>query len=142
MMLRLLFKTITRIHVFLYRLSNGRFGSQMRGFQVLLLTTTGRKSGKRRTTPLGFFQDGENFVIIGSNAGLDNHPAWLYNLKSNPTASIQVKDKQLTALTEVAGPEDRQRLWAELMNVAPGYADYQKRTRREIPLVVLKPQLS
>jgi deazaflavin-dependent oxidoreductase (nitroreductase family) len=138
--MKLLFKIITRIHVFLYRLSGGRFGSEMRGFQVLLLITVGRKSGKHRTTPLGFFQDNDNYVIIGSNGGLDYHPAWYYNLKSNPTASIQFKNKQMMALAEVAEAEDRRRLWLELMTVAPGYADYQKRTSREIPLVVLKPQ--
>ena len=112
----------------------------MRDFQVLLLITVGRKSGKARTTPLAFFRDEEKFVIIGSNAGLDSHPAWYYNLKSNPRVIIQVKNKQIAALAEVAEAEERRRLWAKLMDVAPIYGDYEKRTRREIPLVVLKPQ--
>lgn len=138
-MRRLLFRVFPQIHAFLYRLTGGRLGSEVRGLQVLLLTTVGRKSSKARTTPLGFFRDGENFVIIGSNAGLDTHPAWYLNLTSHPRVTVQYRDRQMTVLAEVAGPEEHRRLWAALMQVAPGYADYQEQTKREIPLVILRP---
>jgi deazaflavin-dependent oxidoreductase (nitroreductase family) len=77
------FKFFTAIHRFIYRLSGGRVGGEVQGLQVLLLTTTGRKSGKSHSTPLGYFKHGEGYVIIGSNSGSDHHPGWYYNLKSN-----------------------------------------------------------
>ena len=94
-MQKLVWKIWTRMHVFLYRLTGGRFGSEMRGFKVLLLTTTGRKSGKPRTTPLGYFDHEGGYVIIASNGGLPSNPAWFYNLKANPRVDIQVKDREL-----------------------------------------------
>lgn len=127
------------IAVFLYRLTDGKFGGRVQGLRVLLLTTTGRKTAKKRTTPLGYFEDDGSYVIIGSNAGFETHPAWFLNLKSNPRATIQVKDRQFQVNAEIAGPEKRGRLWARLIELAPGYANYAKRTRREIPLVILRP---
>lgn len=138
-MRRFLFKLITTIHVFVYRLTRGKFGSEMRGFRVLLLTTTGRKTGKKRTTPLGYFEHDHSYVIIGSNAGSDAHPAWFHNLKSQPHATIQVKDRRLEVTAETAKPDERTQLWTRLVEVAPGYADYAKQTNREIPLVILRP---
>lgn len=133
------FKLLAVTHVFLYRLSRGKLGSEMKGFHVLLLTTRGRKSGKQRTTPLGYFEHDGGFVIIGSNAGLDTHPAWFYNLRNNPRATIQVKDSVFEVTAEVVGAEARGQLWTRLMELAPGYAAYEKRTTREIPLVILQP---
>ena len=106
---------------------------------MLLLTTTGRRSGKRRTTPLGYFADEGRYVIVGSNAGFNYHPAWYHNIKANPRVTIQVKDKALNATAEVAEPAERQRLWDKLMTIAPLYGGYEKQTKREIPLVVLHP---
>ncbi len=138
-MRRFLFKLITTIHVFLYRLTRGKFGSEMRGFGVLLLTTTGRKTGKKRTTPLGYLEHDGGYIIIGSNAGSNAHPAWFHNLKHQPRATIQVKDKQLEVIAETAKPDKRTQLLTRLVEVAPGYADYAKQTNREIPLVILRP---
>jgi deazaflavin-dependent oxidoreductase (nitroreductase family) len=138
-MQKFFFKLILLIHVFIYRLTSGRLGSEMRGFKLLLLTSVGRKTGKARANPLGYFMDGGNYIIIASNAGFDTHPAWYHNLKANPNTTIQVKSQIIAVKAETANPAERQRLWAELMKIAPGYADYEKQTKREIPVVVLRP---
>ena len=135
-----IFKFIMSIFVSLYRLTDGRIGGSMRGLGVLLLTTTGRKSGKQWTTPLGYFEDNGTYVITASNAGNDHNPSWFHNLKSNPQVTIQVKDKELMALAEPASPEKRNQLWEHLTAIAPGYKDYEKRTSRVIPMVILRPK--
>ncbi len=137
--MKYLFRLTTTLHTFLYRLTGGRTGSQMRGFKVLLLTTTGRKTGKQRTTPLGYFEAEGGYVIIASNGGLPQNPAWYYNIKSIPQVNIQVKDRRLTVNGEVADPATRARLWQQLMREAPAYGDYEKSTDRVIPLVILRP---
>lgn len=134
-----MFKLIMAIHIFLYRLTGGRFGGEMRGFKVLLLTTTGRKSGKKRTTPLGYFDYEGGYVITASNAGLPRNPGWYYNLKNNPQVTVQAKDRVMTAVAEEAQSNLRNQLWDRLIEQAPGYADYEKRTTREIPMVILRP---
>lgn len=138
-MLKSLFRPIMAIAVYLYRLTGGKFGGKVQGLRVLLLTTTGRKTGKKRTTPVGYFEQDGGYVITGSNAGFDNHPAWFLNLRSIPRATIQVNDRQLEVEAEIAGPEQRARLWSRLMELAPSYGNYAKRTSREIPLVILRP---
>lgn len=138
-----LFFTIFRfflvIYVFLYRLTGGRFGSRVQGLPVLLLTTTGRKTGKRRTTPLGYLEYDGGYVVTGSNAGFDTHPAWFHNLTSNARATIEIGDRRFDVSAERAGSDERGRLWARLIEQAPGYAAYAQRTRREIPMVILRP---
>ena len=89
-----IFKLISKTHVFVYRLTGGRLGSEMLGFHILLLSTTGRKSGKLRTTPLGYVELEDGYVVAASNAGQDRNPAWFYNLKSNPHVSVQVKNEK------------------------------------------------
>jgi deazaflavin-dependent oxidoreductase (nitroreductase family) len=111
----------------------------MRGLGMLLLTTTGRKTAKRRTTPLGYIRDGNCFVVIASNAGLDRHPAWYFNLQQNPLVQIQVRERILNVKAQTAQGENHQRLWSQVVAEAPGYADYQTHTTREIPLVILTP---
>lgn len=106
---------------------------------VLLLTTTGRKTGKQRTLPLVYIMDGSAYVITASAGGADKHPGWFFNIRSNPQATIQVKDKHITVMAEIAGPEKKPELWARLVEVAPNFAGYQKRTSREIPMVILHP---
>lgn len=132
-------KTFLKMQVFLYRLTNGRIGGEIQGLRVLLLTTVGRKTGKRRTNSLGFFEYEGGYVITASNLGLDTNPAWFVNLKYNPRAEIQVMDKKMTTQSEVVVGKLRQELWGKLMSIAPGYGDYQKRTTREIPMVLLRP---
>jgi F420H(2)-dependent quinone reductase len=133
------FRVVLGIYAFLYRLTGGKFGGKVQGLQVLLLTTTGRKSGKHRTTPLGYFEDDGGYVIIGSNAGYDTHPAWFHNLRSNPRATIQIGDKQFEVNAEIAGSDKRSQLWARLIELAPAYANYAKKTSRQIPLITLRP---
>ena len=138
-MLKVVLKVMVSVGVFLYRLTCGGIGGRIQSLPVLLLTTTGRISGKTRTVPLGFLRDGSAYVIIASNAGLPRNPAWFLNLKSHPEATIQVKKRQMQVKAETANPEKKRELWARLIEVAPGYANYQKRTTRDIPVVILQP---
>ena len=138
-MTKLIWRAWTAVHVFLYRLTGGRFGSEMRGFKVLLLTTAGRKSGKQRTTPLGYFEHDGGYVIIASNGGQPSNPGWYYNLKANPRVDVQIKDQRLTVKAEQVPSEAHAALWNKLISIAPSYDDYPKRTTREIPLILLKP---
>lgn len=138
-MFKAMLKAMIALSVFLYRLSGGVIGGSMQSLSVLLLTTTGRKSGKTRTVPLGCLRDGSDYVIIASNAGFPQHPAWYFNLKSNPQATIQIKRQHIQVRAETANAEKRRELWTRLIEVAPGYANYEKRTPREIPVVILHP---
>src|SRR5262245_58984275 len=131
-------KAVLSVYIFLYRITSGGIGGRMANLPVLLLTTTGRKTGKPRTSPLGYFMHGDKFVIIASNGGSDRSPAWFYNLKSNPQVSIQVGNKQIAAKAEVVEPELRKQLWADLTKMAPRYEKYGQSTKREIPLVLLQ----
>jgi len=130
---------IFKILVFLYNVSGGRIGGKMGQVPVLLLTTVGRKSGKQRTLPLVYIMDGPAFVITASAGGADKNPGWFFNIRSNPQATIQVKDKHIKVTAEVAEPEKKSELWSRLVEVAPNFAGYQKRTSREIPMVILHP---
>jgi deazaflavin-dependent oxidoreductase (nitroreductase family) len=130
---------IFKILVFLYNVSGGRIGGKMGQVPVLLLTTVGRKSGKQRTLPLVYIMDGPAYVITASAGGADKNPGWFFNIRSNPQATIQVKDKHINVTAEVAEPEKKSELWSRLVEVAPNFAGYQKRTSREIPMVILHP---
>src|SRR5215472_4225455 len=134
-MFKFMLKMGMTVSVFLYRLTGGGIGGRMQSMPVLLLTTTGRKSGKKRTVPLGFLRDGSSYVIIASYGGLPRNPVWFLNLQDHPQATIQVKKRQMQVQAETANPEQKRELWARLAGVAPGYANYQKRTSREIPMV-------
>ena len=134
------FRLILTIQVFLYRLTGGKLAGSVQGFPVLLLTTTGRKTGKMRTTPLGYMQQDGSYVIVASYVAFSGaYPAWFHNLKSSPRARIQVKDRQIEVRSEVARQDQRGLLWARLIELAPFYANYAKRASREIPLVILHP---
>ncbi len=138
-MQRLLWKWFVGLHTIIYRLTNGRLGGQMGGNRVLLLTTTGRKTGRARTTPLAYFQAGENYVVMASNGGRPSHPAWYLNLRHTPQVMIQVNGKHLAATAETAGPEERPALWEMVTRATPAYQTYQAHMTREIPVVVLRP---
>ena len=137
-----IFQFFLKFHVWLYRLSGGKFGSQVQGLHVLLLTSTGRKTNQKRTIPLGYFMDGDRYIIIASNAGFDSHPAWFHNLTKNPQVQIEVGDQTLQAEAKTLEGEKRNLLWAKLVKLAPGYAGYEKKTDRVIPLVALQPLMS
>lgn len=137
--MKFLFRTFLSFSVWLYQRTNGRFGGKVQGLPVLLLTTTGRKTGKKRITPLGYFENDGSYVISATYVGLDIHPAWFHNLKSNPNVALQIRDKQLIAIAEPASQTLRKKLWDKPVELAPGYGAYEKRTTREIPMVLLQP---
>jgi deazaflavin-dependent oxidoreductase (nitroreductase family) len=134
-----LFKAIVKLHVALYRLTGGRLGSRFKGgAPVLLLTTTGRKTGKRRTNPLLFVEDDDGYAVVASAGGAPKHPAWYLNLRNNPEVHVQVKNRRMNAYAETTGEEDRARLWPELNAIWPDYDKYQGKTSRQIPVVILR----
>lgn len=128
-----------KLHSSIYRASDGRVWGTMFGGPILLLNTTGRKSGQRRTTPLMYASDGEDFVLIASNGGAPYHPAWYLNLMANPDATVEVGDREVRVRAEEAHQEEKARLWQKMVEVYSGYDKYQKKTDREIPLLVLHP---
>ncbi len=108
---------------------------------MLLLDHVGAKSKTKRTSPLLYFRDGENLVVIASKGGYPKHPAWYHNLLANPQTSVQVGSERIGVRARVAGPDERPRLWGMAISKYGGYADYQARSKgREIPLVVLEPR--
>jgi deazaflavin-dependent oxidoreductase (nitroreductase family) len=124
-------------HVRVYRETDGERGYDWRGTTILLLTTTGRKSGEERTTPLIHRTDGERFVVIASKGGAPEHPDWYLNLTENPEIEIQVKGERFPVEATTAEGEERERLWKLLNEDWPDYDSYQQKTDREIPVVVL-----
>jgi deazaflavin-dependent oxidoreductase (nitroreductase family) len=124
--------------VWLYRRSGGTIGGKMFGAPVLLLTTTGRKSGRSWTVPLMYQTDGARWVIIASNGGSTRHPAWWLNLRSQPDASIQIgRQTYPVTAVETAG-EDRERLWRRMADMYKGYDAYAQKTTRQIPVALLQ----
>lgn len=107
---------------------------------VLLLTTTGRRSGKARTTPLTFFRDGANLVVIASNGGADRPPDWSLNLQQNPRAVVKIGMDELTVQARTASNEERESLWPRITATYSGYARYQQNTARQIPVLILTPE--
>jgi len=106
---------------------------------MVLLTTTGAKSGKERTSPLVYTTDGDRIVIIASKAGAPTHPAWFHNLVANPDVTIEVGDLKVKARARVAEPTERDPLWEQTKAAFPGFRDYEEKTARVIPVVVLEP---
>jgi deazaflavin-dependent oxidoreductase (nitroreductase family) len=123
-------------HVRVYRETDGEHGYHWRGTTILLLTTTGRKSGEPRTTPLIHRTDGDRFIVVASKGGAPEHPGWYENLLANPEATIQVEAEEIPVRASTATGEERGRLWSEMTEVWPAYDDYQAKTDREIPVVV------
>jgi deazaflavin-dependent oxidoreductase (nitroreductase family) len=126
-------------HVKRYRETDGAEGHAWQGgTTVLLLTTTGRRSGASRTTPLIYGRDGDNYVVVASKGGADEHPAWYLNLQKDPEVEVQVLGDRFTARARAATDEEKPRLWQAAVERWPAYADYQRRTERDIPVVVLE----
>jgi F420H(2)-dependent quinone reductase len=130
------------VHEFWYRATNGLIGGNLFGTQVLLLTTTGRKSGKRYTTPLTYLEDGENLVIIASNGGADTDPNWWRNLRADPQAMVQVGPQHRELHAEAALGAERDRLWSAVTARYPLYRRYADATKREIPVIVLRAEVA
>jgi F420H(2)-dependent quinone reductase len=140
-----------RLHQMIYKATGGRIGRRLAGTPSLLLTTTGRKTGLERTNALSYLKDGSAWVVVASNGGSDHPPGWLANLKAAPNTEVKDGTRTCSATARVASPDERERLWP-LVNrnnrglaplLHPGatgrYDVYQRRTKREIPLVILEP---
>lgn len=125
-------------HVRVYRETGGERGYHWRGTTILLLTTTGRNSGQERTTPLIHRTDGDRWVIVASKGGAPEHPGWFENLQASPDAQIEVRGDVIPVRARVAEGEERERLWSLMTEVWPAYDDYQGKTDRRIPIVVLE----
>lgn len=127
------------MHSAAYKLSKGKLGGKAYGAPVVLVDSVGRKSGKRRTHPLICDEQGENIVIVASKGGVDKHPAWYLNLMANPETEINWRGEQRRVRAREAEGEERRRLWERMVEVYRGYAHYQSRTDRRIPVIVLEP---
>ena len=132
-------KWATKLHASLFRATGGRIGGRMVGSPVLLLVTTGRKSGLRRTTPLLYLEDGDRHVIVASNGGAPKHPVWWLNLQANPEATVEVGSRKTHVRATEAQGAEKAHLWKRLVRMYGPYEGYQKRTDREIPVVLLEP---
>jgi F420H(2)-dependent quinone reductase len=133
------FGAFVTMHVAAYRLTGGRIGGSFRGVDTLLLDHVGRRSGKRRTNPLLYITDGDDLVVVASRGGSRKHPSWWLNLRDSPRTTVQVGGERREVVARQADPEEKARLWPRLVAVWPDYEAYQRRTSREIPVIVLSP---
>ena len=133
-------KWMSKINTFMYRRGGGEgLGSKFQGIPVALLTTTGRKTGEPRVSPLYFHRDGDTVVMAASKGGSDRHPMWYLNLKANPKVQVQIKKEVLDLTARDATDSERAKYWPKLVEMYPTYEDYQSWTDREIPLVICEP---
>ena len=129
-----------KLNVPLYRFSRGRLLGKVGRAPVLLLTTTGRRSGQQRTAPVVYRADRERLVVIGSNAGYAQAPAWSLNLKANPACEVEVGSEHRNMRARIAEGEERTELWQAMNEQYGGFDDYEKRTARDIAVFVLEPR--
>lgn len=125
-------------HVARYQETDGEEGHEWQGTVTLLLTTTGRRTGKERTTPLIYQTDGDRYIVVASKGGADDHPLWYKNLQANPEVKAQVKGDKFRARARTATPEDKPALWRKMTAAWPAYDEYQEKTSRDIPVVILE----
>ena len=125
-------------HVERYRATDGEEGHDWKGTQTLIITTTGHRSGEPRSTPVIYTRHGDDYVVIPSRGGSDEPPGWYRNLKANPEAQVQVWGDRFTARAREATPEEKPELWRQMTSEWPAYDDYQAKTDREIPVVLLE----
>ncbi|MFI6172058.1 nitroreductase family deazaflavin-dependent oxidoreductase [Nocardia sp. NPDC051052] len=123
-----------------YLASNGAEGHESNGIYTLILATTGRRTGVARRTCLIYGTAGTDFVVVASDAGADENPAWFKNLLADPSVGVQVGDRRFTARARVATPDERGPLWRQMARIFPLYDEYAQKTDREIPIVLLTPQ--
>jgi len=133
------FRVATGLHRELYRRTGGKFGGKAGTMQMMLLTTTGRRSGQPRTTPLNCMRDGDRYLAVASYGGDDRDPQWFKNLQANPEATIQVGPDTVRVRATVATPEEKDALWPKVIAAYKGYDGYQRKTDRSIPVVILSP---
>jgi F420H(2)-dependent quinone reductase len=128
-------------HTVIYRATNGLIGHRFPGAPpVLLLDHVGARSATKRTSPLVYAVDGENLVLVASKGGYPKNPGWFHNLRANPDTIVQVGSERRAVRARVADAEEHKRLWPKVVDVYSGYQGYQRRTDREIPLVILQPR--
>jgi deazaflavin-dependent oxidoreductase (nitroreductase family) len=128
-------------HTTVYRATHGLIGHRFPGGPpMLLLEHVGAKSGKRRTSPLAYVRHGHDVILVASKGGFPKNPAWFHNLMANPDTVVQIGSKRLDVHARKANAQERERLWPEVVRAYGGYEGYQKRTEREIPLVILEPR--
>jgi deazaflavin-dependent oxidoreductase (nitroreductase family) len=121
-----------------FRSNGGKVSGDFAGMPLLLLTTTGAKSGQARTTPLAYVTDENRFVIIASKAGSPTHPDWYHNLLAHPVATVEIGNERFQAQARMTEEPDRERLFAKMVERLPGFADYQRKTSRKIPVFTLE----
>ena len=145
--LAVVLKYFARVHIWVYRRTNGRLGAKLLWFPAALLTTTGRKSGEPRTTPTLYLRDGDRVILPASFGGRADNPTWYLNLKANPAVEVQIRAERLELsardATDVGVPPacggERDRYWPPLIRMYPPYRGYRDATDRVIPLVVCEP---
>ena len=125
-------------HSALYRTSGGRVGGSIDGLSVLLLTTTGRRSGRPRRTPLLYVDDGDGYALAASYAGADRHPAWYHNLVAEPEVTVRIRNETKRMRATEADEPDRTRIYEQLKRASKQYARYEAKTDRRIPVVLLR----
>ncbi len=134
-------RAMSAVNTWIYRASGGRLGNRFsHGAPVFLLVTKGRKSGEQRTAPLLYLEDGDRYVVVASKGGMSHHPAWFLNLEADPDCSIEIGRERLPMRARRASDDEKRALWPRLVEMYPPYADYQARTERNIPVVVLEPR--
>ena len=133
----LVVKSASALHRGIYAASGGRAGSRIAGMSVFLLTTIGRKTGKRRTVPLTYISDGDSIVLVASYGGRPHNPAWFENLMAAGEGEVTIGRERRAVHAHRATPEERARLWPRIVETYDGYEAYQAKTTREIPLAIL-----
>jgi len=138
---RPIMRGMSRLHVWVYRASQGRLGGRfIGGAPVCLVTITGRKSGKRRTTPLIHIPRADDVLLVASQGGMDIHPVWYLNLLAKPELEVQVGATRRKLVARQASPAEKKQLWPLLLSVYPDFDEYQQRTRRDIPVMICSPR--
>lgn len=122
-----------------FRANAGKVGGQFEGAPMLLLHSTGAKSGVERVNPMMYQADGQNYAVFASKAGAPTNPDWFHNLVANPSASIEVGDRTVAVVARMTEGDERERLWSRQKELYPGFADYEAQTTRQIPVVLLEP---
>jgi deazaflavin-dependent oxidoreductase (nitroreductase family) len=131
-------KHLSTLHTLLYRATRGMIGRRLVNNDMLLLTTVGRRTDKPHTVPLLYLRDGDKLAVVASWGGRDTHPEWYLNLVAEPRVRVQVRDRRMEMSARTASPEERDRLWSQVVAAYDGYPTYQARTAREIPIVILE----
>ena len=135
---RFAMKVLGTIHRTVYRASDGKMGKTFFGSPILLLTTTGRKTRRPRTWPLTYLQEANRLILLAANGGQPNHPAWYLNLRANPRVSVQLGNETRLMIAQTAEGDERARVWSRAAREYPAYEDYQRKTNRQIPVVILR----